>query len=111
MVREDSVNEELAAEAGRVLGVDLPFQQVTASEFMDIIGLSESHTTLRRHFESVEIDQQEGRIAGLDDIGTKIIGGPLTTVGGFYRRQSAPFPSVGIETAQPFAFGADGQYQ
>jgi NAD(P)H dehydrogenase (quinone) len=75
-------HEELAAEAGRVLGVDLPFQQVTASEFMDIIGLSD-HTTLRRHFESVEIDQQEGRIAGLDDIGTKIIGGPLTTVEDF----------------------------
>ena len=75
-------HEELAAEAGRVLGVDLHFQQVTASEFMDIIGLPE-HTTLRRHFESVEIDQQEGRIAGLDDIGTKIIGGPLTTLEAF----------------------------
>lgn len=75
-------HEELAAEAGRVLGVDLPFQQATASEFMDIIGLPD-HAMLRRHFEAVEIDQQEGRIAGLDDIGTKIIGGPLTTVEDF----------------------------
>lgn len=72
-------HEELAAEVSRVLGVDLPFEQVTASEFMDILGMPEN-TTLRRHFESVAIDQHEGRLAGLDDIGTTIIGGPLTTV-------------------------------
>ena len=83
-------HEELAAEASRVLGVDLPFQQVTASEFMDILGIPD-HTTLRRHFESVAIDQNEGRIAGLDDIGTKIIGGPLTTVEQFINANRARF--------------------
>lgn len=31
-------NEELAAEAGRVLGMDLRYQQVTPSDFMDIAG-------------------------------------------------------------------------
>jgi NAD(P)H dehydrogenase (quinone) len=72
-------HEELAAEVSRVLGIALPFEQVTASVFLDILGLQD-HATLRRHFESVAIDQQEGRIAGLDDIGAKIIGGPLTTV-------------------------------
>ncbi len=72
-------NEELAAETGRVLGVDLKYQQVTASDFMDLAGLSDK-VTLRRHFEAVQIDQQEGRLAGLDDIGARIIGGPLTTV-------------------------------
>ncbi len=70
---------ELAAEAGRILGVNLPFEQVTASEFMDIMGMPQN-TTLRRHFESVAIDQQEGLIAGLDDIGTKILGRKLTTI-------------------------------
>jgi NAD(P)H dehydrogenase (quinone) len=83
-------HEELAVETGRVLGVDLPFQQVTASEFMDIIGLA-NNTLLRRHFESVEIDQQEGRIAGLDDIGAKIIGAPLTTVEEFINANRARF--------------------
>jgi NAD(P)H dehydrogenase (quinone) len=83
-------HEELAAETGRVLGVDLPFQQVTASEFMDIIGLA-NNTLLRRHFESVEIDQQEGRIAGLDDIGAKIICAPLTTVEEFINANRARF--------------------
>jgi NAD(P)H dehydrogenase (quinone) len=72
-------HEELAAEVSRVLRVHLPFEQVTASEFMDIMGMPEN-STLRRHFESVAIDQHEGLIAGLDDIGTRIIGGALTTV-------------------------------
>jgi uncharacterized protein YbjT (DUF2867 family) len=83
-------NEELAAEAGRVLGKDLRYQQVTPSDFMDIAGLSD-HVTLRRHFEAVNIDQQEGRIAGLDDIGAKIIGGPLTTVEQFIDANRARF--------------------
>lgn len=83
-------HEELAAEVSRVLGVTLPFEQVTASEFLDIVGLQD-HTTLRRHFESVAIDQLEGRIAGLDDIGTRIIGGPLTTVEQFINDNRSRF--------------------
>jgi NAD(P)H dehydrogenase (quinone) len=83
-------HEELAAEAGRVLGLNLHYQQVTPSDFMDIAGLSD-HTTLRRHFEAVMIDQLEGRIAGLDDIGVKIIGAPLTTVEQFINANRARF--------------------
>lgn len=83
-------HEELAAETGRVLGIDLTYQQVTASEFMDIIGQA-TNTMLRRHFESVEIDQQEGLIAGLDDIGTKLAGGPLTTVEQFINANRMQF--------------------
>jgi NAD(P)H dehydrogenase (quinone) len=86
-------HEELAAEVSRVLRVDLPFEQVTASEFMDIMGMPEN-TTLRRHFESVAIDQYEGLIAGLDDIGTKIIGGPLTTVEQFIDANRPRFASA-----------------
>ena len=76
---KEFTHEELAAEVGRVLGVDLPFEQLTVSEFLELAGL-ENHTVLRRHFECVAIDQMEGKIAGLDDIGTNIIGGPLTTI-------------------------------
>jgi NAD(P)H dehydrogenase (quinone) len=76
---KEFTHEELAAEVGRVLGVDLPFEQLTVSEFLELAGL-ENHTVLRRHFECVAIDQMEGKIAGLDEIGTNIIGGPLTTI-------------------------------
>ena len=72
-------HEALAAEVGRVLGVNLPFEQLTVSEFLELAGL-ENHTVLRRHFECVAIDQMEGKIAGLDEIGTNLIGGPLTTI-------------------------------
>lgn len=83
---------ELAAEVGRVLGMDLHFEQVTVSTFLDLAGLQD-HTVLRRHFEAVELDQQEGLIAGLDDIGTKIIGGPLMTVEAFVNANRARFVS------------------
>jgi NAD(P)H dehydrogenase (quinone) len=73
------LQSQLAAEVSRVPGVNLPFEQATASEFMDIMGMTQN-TTLRRHFGSVAIDQHEGLNAGLDDVGAKIIGGPLTTV-------------------------------
>ena len=76
---KEFTHEELAAEVGRVLGVELPFEQLTVSEFLELAGL-ENHTVLRRHFECVAIDQMEGKIAGLDEIGTNIIGGPLTTI-------------------------------
>jgi NAD(P)H dehydrogenase (quinone) len=55
-------HEELAAEVGRVLGIDSPFQQLTVSEFLELAGL-ENHTVLRRHFEAAELDQQDGLIA------------------------------------------------
>jgi uncharacterized protein YbjT (DUF2867 family) len=83
-------HEELAKEVGRVLGIDLPFEQLTVSAFLELAGLQD-HTVLRRHFEAVEIDQQEGLIAGLDDIGTKIIGGPLMTVEEFVKANRARF--------------------
>ncbi len=45
-------HEELAAEVSRVLGVDLPFEQVTASVFLDILGLEGNTTRLDRHYGS-----------------------------------------------------------
>ena len=75
-------HEELAAEVGRVLGKDLVFEQVTASVFLETLGIPTA-TVLRKHFEAVAIDQQEGLIAGLDTVGQEIIGGPLMTVEAF----------------------------
>ncbi len=90
-------HEELAAEVSRVLEKDLPYEQLTVSEFLDLAGLHD-HTVLRRHFEAAELDQQEGLIAGIDDIGTKIIGGPLMTVEDFVKANWASF--VGETGAQ-----------
>ncbi len=73
-----------------MLGIDLPFEQLTVSAFLELAGL-EDHTVLRRHFEAAELDQQEGLIAGLDDIGTKIIGSPLMTVEAFVNANRARF--------------------
>ncbi|HVJ41621.1 MAG TPA: NmrA family NAD(P)-binding protein [Dongiaceae bacterium] len=70
---------ELAAEVGRVLGKNLPYEHVTVSTFLDLLGLQDQQA-VRRHFEAVTIDQQEGLLAGTDKTGTTIIGRPLTTV-------------------------------
>jgi len=72
-------HEELAAEVGRVLGKNLQFEQVTVSVFLETLGIPGA-TDLRKHFEAVALDQQEGLIAGTDNIGCEIIGGPLMTV-------------------------------
>ena len=85
-------HEELAAEVARVLGKDLPYEQLTVSEFLDLAGLND-HTVLRRHFEAAELDQQEGLIAGLDDVGTRIIGAPLMTVEAFVKANWPRFVS------------------
>lgn len=83
-------HEELAAEVGRVLGRDLPFEQVTVSTFMALFGL-ENETGMRRHFEAVTIDQQEGLLAGTDEIGTRIMGQPLMTVEEFINEHRSMF--------------------
>ncbi len=73
-----------------MLGVSLPYEHVTVSVFLELLGL-ENQTAMRRHFEAVAIDQQEGRLAGRDDIGTKIIGGPLMTVEDFINANRSRF--------------------
>jgi NAD(P)H dehydrogenase (quinone) len=83
-------HQELAAEVGRVLGVNLPYEQVTVPVYLELLGL-ENRNALRHHFEAVTIDQQEGRLAGLDDIGTRIIGGPLMTVEDFITANRSRF--------------------
>lgn len=72
-------HEELAAEVSRVLGTDLPFEQVTVTTFLELIGQPDDTAKLK-HFEAVTIDQQEGRLAGISDAAPRIGGQPLVTV-------------------------------
>jgi uncharacterized protein YbjT (DUF2867 family) len=72
-------HEELAAEVGRVLGKNLAYERVTVSVFLETLGIPQA-TDLRKHFEAVALDQEEGLIAGTDTISREIIGGPLMTV-------------------------------
>jgi len=83
-------HEELATEVSRVLGRPMPYEQVTVSTFLDLFGLQDAQA-MRRHFEAVTIDQQEGLLAGTDDIGTAIIGAPLQTVEQFIEANRPSF--------------------
>jgi uncharacterized protein YbjT (DUF2867 family) len=83
-------HEELAAEVGRVLGKNLPYEQVTVMTFLEMLGLQKDVAKLK-HFEAVTLDQQEGLLAGTDDIGTAIIGSPLVTVEQFIRANADQF--------------------
>jgi uncharacterized protein YbjT (DUF2867 family) len=83
-------HEELAAEVSRVLGRNLPFEHLTVSNFLELFGL-QNETGMRRHFEAVTIDQQEGLLAGTDDIGTRIMGQPLMTVEQFINEHRSMF--------------------
>lgn len=83
-------HEELAAEVGRVLGKSLPYEQITVSTFLDLLGLQDIQA-FRRHFEAVTIDQQEGLLAGTDSTGRAIIGQPLMTVEQFIKANLSQF--------------------
>jgi uncharacterized protein YbjT (DUF2867 family) len=83
-------HEELAALTGRVLGRDLPYEQVTVSTFLEMLGL-EGNTPFRKHFEAVTLDQQEGLLAGTDSIGAAIIGQPLMTIEQFIAENRSAF--------------------
>lgn len=83
-------HRELAAEVGRVLGRDLPYEQVTVSEFLNLLGIPDD-TAKFRHFEAVTIDQREGRLAGLSDAVPTIIGRRLRTVEEFVDERRSLF--------------------
>jgi NAD(P)H dehydrogenase (quinone) len=83
-------HEELAAEVGRVLGTELPFEQVTVTTFLELIGQPNDIAKLK-HFEAVTIDQQEGRLAGISDAAPRIVGQPLVTVEEFINEHRSLF--------------------
>jgi NAD(P)H dehydrogenase (quinone) len=83
-------HKELAAEVSRVLGKDLPYEQVTVTTFLELIGQPDDHAKLK-HFEAVTIDQQEGLLAGVDDTARNIAGHPLVTVEEFIYDNRALF--------------------
>jgi len=83
-------HEELAAEVSRVLGKNMPYEHVTVSTFLELFGLQDV-VAMRRHFEAVTIDQQEGLLAGTDTTGREIIGQPLATVEQFIKANLSKF--------------------
>ena len=83
-------HEELAAEVGRVLGKTLPYERVTVTTFLDLFDLQHDTAKLR-HFEAVTIDQQEGLLAGTDQLGTVIAGQQLMTVEDFINANRSQF--------------------
>jgi uncharacterized protein YbjT (DUF2867 family) len=83
-------HQELAAEVSRVLGKDLPFEQVTVTTFLESIG-RENDTVKLKHFEAVTIDQQEGLLAGVSDTAPSINGQPLMTVEEFINENRSLF--------------------
>ena len=83
-------HQELAAEVSRVLAKDVPFEQVTVTTFLDLLGIPDDMAKLR-HFEAVTIDQQEGRLAGVSDAAPTIIGQRLSTVEDFINEHRALF--------------------
>jgi NAD(P)H dehydrogenase (quinone) len=83
-------HQELAAEVNRVLNKDLPYDQVTVTTFLELIGLPDDTAKLK-HFEAVTIDQQEGRLAGVTDVAARIIGQPLVTVEEFINEHRPAF--------------------
>jgi NAD(P)H dehydrogenase (quinone) len=81
---------ELAAEVSRVLGKDLPYEQVTVTTFLELIGQPDDRAKLK-HFEAVTIDQREGLLAGVDGSARTIVGQPLVTVEEFINDNRAFF--------------------
>ncbi|MHA3022231.1 NmrA family NAD(P)-binding protein [Mycobacterium sp. BMJ-28] len=86
----------LAAEVGRVLSRDLEFEHVTASTFLDLLGIADDTAKLR-HFEAVAIDQQEGLLSGVSDAAQTITGHRLRTVADFVNENRSLF-EVAVST-------------
>jgi NAD(P)H dehydrogenase (quinone) len=83
-------HQELAAEVSRILAKDLPFERVTVTTFLDLLGIPDDTAKLR-HFEAVTIDQQEGRLAGVSNAAPTIIGHRLSTVEDFINEHRSLF--------------------
>lgn len=81
---------ELAAEVSRVLDTNLPYEQVTVTTFLELIGLPDDTAKLK-HFEAVTLDQQEHRLAGVTDVAPRIMGQPLVTVEEFVNEHRPAF--------------------
>lgn len=81
---------ELAAEVGRVLGKNLPYERTTVPTFLELLGIPDDTAKLV-HFEAVTMDQREGRLAGITDTAPAIIGQPLRTVEDFLDENRALF--------------------
>lgn len=83
-------HRELASVLSQTLGKDVQFEQVDVSTFLDMLGMQDNDA-IRNHFTSVKVDQQEGLLEGTDDIGAKIIGGPLISIQEFILENRSAF--------------------
>jgi uncharacterized protein YbjT (DUF2867 family) len=67
---------ELASILTRTLGKEVRFEQVSLDEFVKTLGL-DGDPSFAAHFKELKVDQQEGRLVGVDNSATEIIGRPL----------------------------------
>ncbi|SKC97285.1 Uncharacterized conserved protein YbjT, contains NAD(P)-binding and DUF2867 domains [Burkholderia sp. CF099] len=67
---------ELASILTRTLGKEVRFEQVSLDEFVKTLGL-DGDPSFAAHFKELKVDQQEGRLVGIDNSATEIIGRPL----------------------------------
>ena len=70
---------EIAKIAGRVLGKEITYQQVSVDEFAASIGLGEN-VYFKRHCASVVVDHENGLFEGINDLIPKFGGHPQVTV-------------------------------
>ncbi|MEN4479917.1 NmrA family NAD(P)-binding protein [Mycolicibacterium cosmeticum] len=72
-------HRELSALVGHLLSKDLAFEQVSATTFVELLGIP-GDTAKSGHFQAVLIDLREGRLAGVSDAAATITGHRLTTI-------------------------------
>lgn len=69
---------ELADLIATTLGKEVQFRQVSADEFVKTLGM-DGNPAFANHFKAVRIDQQEQRLAGVDQTAAAIVGQALMT--------------------------------
>jgi NAD(P)H dehydrogenase (quinone) len=82
---------ELCALVSRILGRPLTYEQVTPSQFLDLLGMKDEAKL--RHFQAMALDVQEGlcRGEGVGEVGRQLMGRELETLESFIEQNKAKF--------------------
>ena len=82
---------ELCALVSRVLDKPLSYEQVTASQFLDLLGMTDEAKL--RHFQAMALDVQEGlcRGEGVGEVGRQLMGRELQTLETFIENNKDKF--------------------
>ena len=82
---------ELCALVSRVVGRELRYEQVTSSQFLDLLGMKDEAQL--RHFQAMALDVQEGlcRGEGVGQVGRQLMGRDLQTLEAFIEQNKAKF--------------------